>query len=269
MSILDVAYDALFNKGRKTKDNVQNMYNKVVDTYNEVMTSPEMTYINDTNQRRRLADINLDNRLGPLFENIVREENAVPRTYYWDNNEYTSMPHRGDYYYRLMDAAGKYNEALAKYGNNGWPADDRDVMNPEIKNRYDWHDWMRYQETYRGNEDDVPFAFTWVNNSEKWNKVRADGKYTPQELWFVWVKTWADLLRRMDTLTKLYDTIDKTKKGIWQRWNALKQSGKWDTKEARDYLDQRNELEHQYFETIRQLRRANSDYRNYVSENRY
>lgn len=265
MSIIDTVYDALSNKGRKVKQTAQNLY----DAYNTIANSPEMTYINDTNQRRRLADINLDNRLGPLFENIVREENAVPRTYYWDNNEYTSMPHRGDYYYRLMDAADKYNEALAKYGNNGWPADDRDVMNPEIKNRYDWHDWMRYQETYHGNEDDVPFAFTWVNNSEKWNKVRADGKYTPQELWFVWLKTWADLLRRMDMLTKMYDSVYQTKKGVRQKWNSLKQEWKWDTKEAMDYLAQWDKLENQRFEIIRQLRKAKFDYADLVWKNKY
>lgn len=241
MSILDVAYDALFNKWRKTKQQINN----VVNTYNKIMASPEVQYIKDTWQFQKAAQVNADNHIWPAFNNVVSMYNTL-------NSPNISATQKGYIRRPEMDkAVDEYNKALKEYWQytTWWPSNSK----------WEYH----IQDKFGADRYGASWAYSYTNKWKKANAIWSWQEYRPQEFKFQ-TQSWADLIRQMNYLSGRYNELDALEKTVWPQWNALREQWKWDTKEARGYLDQWFVYDKEKMEIYRALRRARDDYYNLV-----
>lgn len=234
MPVLNTIYNALSNRGRQIKQAVNNVVN-----------SPEVQYAKDSWQFQEMARINADNHIWPARENVVYNLNTYKRTSpSWADRAVSAQS--------LSKAVDEYNKMLEMYWkntswwpkNNGW--------------RYYWQDYMRYQDY------DKPYQFEYTVKWDKWNAILNWQRYEPQQFKFqLW--SWVELLNQMRDLTKQYNELESLEKTVWPLWNSLREQWKWDTKEAKKYLDKRSEYNEKKIDTLNALRSTKDIYNNLVN----
>lgn len=234
MPVLDTIYNALSNRGRQIKQAVNNIVN-----------SPEAQFIRDTWQLQQMAQVNADNNIGPAWENVVYNLNRYKRSSpaWWDRWVAADA---------LDDSVARYNEALKAYWNNTtwWP------KNNEWEFR--WQDYVRYRDY------GTPYQYAYTTEGEKANAILSWWRYEPQKFEFQ-TQSWANLIRQMRELTSQYNKLEELQKVVWPQRNALKEQWKWDTKEARQYLDQWAEYDKEKTNILNALRQAKDNYYNLVN----
>ena len=229
----------LDNKWRKITQALNNIVDKIVN-------SPEVQYARDTWQFQEMARINADNHIWPARENVVYNLNTYQRTSPNWLDKWTSAN-------SLNKAVDEYNKMLEMYWKNTswWP-----------KNswwKYYRQDYMRYKDY-----DDKPYQFEYTVKWDKWNAILNWQHYEPQQFKFE-LSSWVDLLNQMRDLTNQYNKLESLEKTVWPLWNSLREQWKWDTKEAKEYLDKRSEYNEKKIETLNALRSAKDIYINLVN----
>lgn len=210
MSILDVAYDALFNKGRKTQEKVQNVYNKVADTYNKVVNSPEVQFLSEPVIAQKIQQRNADNQLWRAYENFI--------------NRYKDYQNDKNNYYTLLqaeDAANNYNRTLSQlWGTTEWwPT----WIGGGWINVGDLNAYKQYWEPH--NYSAVERGFGW----NKWKAIYEWEKFVPQDIYKTdKIRTASKLIREMDTITKLIPMLEQLQIASMNEYNVAINSGQSD-----------------------------------------
>lgn len=233
-----------------TQKNLDTKWRKLTQALNNIVSnvvnSPEVQYAKDSWQFQEMARINADNHIWPARENVVYNLNAYKRTSpSWADRAVSAQS--------LSNAVDEYNRMLEMYWKNTswWP-----------KNsgwKYYRQDYMRYKDY-----DDKPYQFEYTVKWDKWNAILNWQRYEPQQFKFqLW--SWVELLNQMRDLTKQYNELESLEKTVWPLWNSLREQWKWDTKEARKYLDKRSEYNEKKIDTLNALRSTKDIYNNLVN----
>lgn len=239
MPVLNTIYNALSNKGRQIKQAVNNIVN-----------SPEAQFIRDTWQFQKAAQVNADNNIAPAWENVVYNLNQYQRTSPSWSDRWVAAD-------SLNKAVDNYNTMLKQYWSNTswWPMND--------KWEYHWQDYARYLD----NKYNPPIQYKYTVEWEKGNAILNWQQYQPQKIEFE-TQSWVDLIKQMSDLAKQYNELEALEKTVRPQWNALREQWKWDTKEAREYLDQWSKYDEEKIKVFNALRQAKDNYMNLVNSYR-
>lgn len=227
--------------------NLDKMWRKIVQTYNNVINSPEVQYAKDSWQFQEMARINADNHIWPARENVVYNLNQYQRTSPSWSDRWVAAD-------SLDKAVDNYNAMLKQYWSNTswWPMNN--------KWEYHWQDYARYID----NRYDAPIQYEYTVEWDKGNVILNWQQYEPQKFKFE-TQSWVDLLNQMSDLTKQYNELEALEKTVRPQWNALREQWKWDTKEAREYLDQWSKYNEEKIKVFNTLRQARDNYYNLVN----
>lgn len=210
-----------------------------------IKNSPELKYIKDTWQAQKMAEVNADNNIWPARENVVRELNKYQRTSpSWVDKLVASSS--------LSKAVNEYNKMLEKYWKNTswWPKND---------------EWKFYRQDYARYQDNPEMSqYEYSTKWDKWNNILNWQAYEKKEFKFK-TSSWVDLLNQIKDLNKQYNKLEELQKTVWPKWNKLREQWKWDTPEAKKYLDKRAEYDTKKISIINTIRNAEDAYRDLVN----
>jgi len=227
--------------------NLDKIWRKIVQTYNNVINSPEAQFIKDSWQLQQMAQVNADNHIWPAWENVVYNLNQYQRTSPSWSDRWVAAD-------SLNKAVDNYNAMLKQYWSNTswWPMND--------KWEYHWQDYARYID----NRYDTPIQYQYTIEWDKWNAILWWQRYENQGFKFQ-TQSWTDLLKQMSNLTKQYNNQLELRKQNWQKRNELVQKWQENSKEARAFLDEYFKYNNQATDTLNTLRTARDSYVNLVN----
>lgn len=233
----------LTNAGRKLFPAAEKLYNLGA----EIANSPEVQFIRDSGQLGKLTQTMADNEIGTAFQNMMDAYKV------YESSPKNMSPEARNAVYDLDKASNEYNQALQKWANYStwWP-----------KNKNGEYYWWNYAYKQRYSPDDYAGYYEYTVKWDKAQPIFQWERFQPTDPLLV-IQSWADLLRKMNTLSKQYDEIGKIKQKVWQRWHALDSNWQGDTKEARDYFEAWSKLDDKYYDTLRELRNTRDEYWRY------
>jgi predicted DNA-binding protein YlxM (UPF0122 family) len=229
--------------------NLDKMWRKIAQTYNNVINSPEAQFIKDSWQLQQMAQVNADNHIWPAFQRVVDNMNRYYRTSPSWSDRWASASD-------ITKAVDEYNKMLEQYWANTtwWP------QNSEWKFR--WQDYMRYQDN-----KNWPIQYQYTVEWDKWNAILWWQRYENQEFKFQ-TQSWTDLIKQMKDLTKQYNNQLELRKQNRQKRNEFVQKWQENSKEAKAFLDEYFKYNNQATDTLNTLRTARDSYMNLVNSYR-
>lgn len=229
--------------------NLDKIWRKIVQTYNNVINSPEAQFIKDSWQLQQMAQVNADNHIWPAFQRVVDNMNRYYRTSPGWSDRWASASD-------ITKAVDEYNKMLEQYWANTtwWP------KNNEWK--FYWQDYMRYQDN-----KNWPIQYEYTVGWDKWNAILWWQRYEKQEFKFQ-TTSWTDLIKQMKDLTKQYNNQLELRKQNRQKRNEFVQKWQENSKEAKAFLDEYFKYNNQATDTLNILRTARDSYMNLVNSYR-